>query len=87
MFEDIKKNKIKTGAIISMFIIIISLIVYYICIALDLGYISILIAFLFSVGSAYISYFNCDKIVLSMNKARPATEDEFKKLNNWYPIS
>ena len=82
MFEDIKKNKAKTGAIISIFIIIITLITYYICMAFDLGYMSILIASIFSVGSAFLSYYNCDKIVLSMNKARPATEEEFKKLNN-----
>ena len=82
MFEDIKKNKIKTGAIISIFIVIITLITYYICMAFDLGYMSILIALIFSMGSAFLSYYNCDKIVLSMNKARPATEEEFKKLNN-----
>ena len=82
MFEDIRKNKIKTGAIISIFIILITLIVYYICIAFDLGYTSIIIAIMFSISSAYLSYYNCDKIVLSMNKARPATEEEFKKLNN-----
>ena len=82
MFEDIKKNKLKTSAIIGVFILIITLIVYYICMAFDLGYMSILIALIFSVGSAYLSYYNCDKIVLSMNKARPATEEEFKKLNN-----
>lgn len=82
MFQDIKKNKIKTGVIISIFIVIITLIVYYICMAFDLGYMSILIAFIFSVGSAFLYYHNCDKIVLSMNNARPATEEEFKKLNN-----
>jgi len=82
MFEDIKKNKIKTGAIISAFILIITLIVYYICMAFDFGYTSIIIALIFSIGSAYASYYNCDKIVLSMNKARPATEEEFTKLNN-----
>ena len=82
MLEDIKKNKVKTGAIISIFILIITLIIYYICMAFDLGYMSILIALIFSVGSAFLSYYNCDKIVLSMNKARPATEEEFKKLNN-----
>jgi len=82
MFEDIKKNKIKTGAVIGIFILLITLIVYYICMAFDLGYVSILIALIFSVGSAYLSYYNCDKIVLSMNKARPASQEEFKKLNN-----
>lgn len=82
MFEDIKKNKIKTGLIISIFIILITLIVYYICMAFDLGTFSIIIALAFSIISAFISYYNCDKIVLSMNNARPATEEEYKKLNN-----
>lgn len=82
MFEDIKRNKFKTGAIIGVFILFITLIVYYICMAFDFGPSSILIALMFSVASAYASYYNCDKIVLSMNKARPATEEEFKKLNN-----
>ena len=82
MFENIKKNKAKTRAIISIFIIIIALITYYICMAFDLGYVSIIIALIFSIGTAYLSYYNCDKIVLSMNKARPANRDEFKKLNN-----
>lgn len=82
MFQDIKKNKIKTGLIISIFIILITLIVYYICMAFDLGTFSIIIALSISIISAFASYYNCDKIVLSMNKARPATEDEYKKLNN-----
>ena len=82
MFEDIRKNKIKTSLIVSIFIIIITLIVYYICMAFELGYMSIFIALIFSIVSAFASYYNCDKIVLSMNKARPATEEEFKKLNN-----
>lgn len=82
MFQDIKKNKFKTGIVISVFIVIITLIVYYICNAFDLGYFSIIIALFFSILSAFITYYNCDKIVLSMNKARPATDAEFKKLNN-----
>lgn len=82
MFEDIRKNKIKTSLIFSIFIILITLIVYYICMAFELGYMSILIALIFSIGSAFASYYNCDKIVLSMNKARPANQEEFKKLNN-----
>lgn len=82
MFEDIKKNKIKTGAIISIFILIITLIVYYICMAFEMGIVSIIIALTFSIISAFLSYYNCDKIVLAMNKAKPATEEEYKKLNN-----
>ena len=76
MFEDIRKNKIQTGIIISIFILIITLIIYYVCHALELGTFSLVIALAFSIGSAYITYYNCDKIVLSLNKARPATKEE-----------
>lgn len=82
MFEDIKRNKIRTGLIVSIFILMITLIVYYICMAFDLGSVSIVIALAISIISAFASYYSCDKIVLSMNRARPATEEEYKKLNN-----
>ena len=82
MFENIKKNKIESGIIISIFIIVITLIVYYICNALKLGTVSIVIALIFSIGSAWGSYYYSDKIVLSLNKARPATREEDLKLVN-----
>ena len=82
MFEDIQKNKIKSWFIVSLFLIIISLIVYYVCMALDLGTISIAIALIFSIASTWGSYYYSDKIVLSLNKARPATKEENQKLVN-----
>ena len=65
-----------------MFILVITLIVYYICIALDLGTVSIVIALVFSIASAWSSYYYSDKIVLSLNKARPATREENLQLVN-----
>ena len=82
MYEDIRNNKITTGIIVSIFIVVITLIVYYICMAFDLGYISIVIAVAFSVITAWASYYNSDKIVLSINRAHPATPEEYEKLNN-----
>ena len=82
MFEDIKRNKIKSWIIVLLFLIFISLIVYYICIALDLGTISIVIALIFSIASTWGSYYYSDKIVLSLSKARPATKEENLKLVN-----
>ncbi len=82
MFENIKRNKIESGIIVSIFILVITLIVYYICNALELGTFSIVIALIFSVGSAWGSYYYSDKIVLSLNKARPATKEEDLKLVN-----
>lgn len=82
MFEDIKRNKIKSWIIVLLFLIFISLIVYYICISLDLGPISIVIALIFSITSTCGSYYYSDKIVLRLHKARPATKEENLKLVN-----
>ena len=82
MYEDIRNNKIKTGVIVSVFLIVIALIVYYVCMAFDLGYMSIVIALIFSIVTSWISYYNSDKIVLAMSNARPATPEENKKLIN-----
>ena len=82
MYQDIRNNKIKTGFIVSLFIIVIALIIYYICMAFDLGYMSIIIAMVFSIGSAWASYYYSDKIVLSINRAHPASPEEYQKLNN-----
>ena len=50
--------------------------------ALDLGPTSILIALIFSIASTWGSYYYSDKIVLTLNKARPATKEENLKLVN-----
>ena len=82
MFEDIKRNKMKSWFIVLLFLVFISFIVYYICMALDLGEMSIIIAVTFSILSTWGSYYYSDKIVLTLNKARPATKEENLKLVN-----
>lgn len=82
MFKSSKKNKFESGIIISIFILVITLIVYYICHALNLGNLSIAIALIFSIASAWGSYYYSDKIVLASCHARPATKEEDLKLVN-----
>ena len=82
MFESVRKNKFESGIIVAIFIVVITLIVYYICHALNLGTMSIVVALIFSIASAWGSYYYSDKIVLSVNKARPATKEEDLKLVN-----
>ena len=82
MFDSIKKNKKESFFIVTMFVLVITLIIYYICNALDFGPISIIIALTFSIISAWSSYYYSDKIVLSLNKARPATKEENLQLVN-----
>ncbi|MCI8760896.1 MAG: M48 family metallopeptidase [Clostridia bacterium] len=82
MFENIKKNKIESSVIIGIFIVVITLIVYFICHALNLGTFSIIFALIFSIASSWGSYYYSDKIVLSLNHARPATKEEDLKIVN-----
>ena len=82
MFRASKKNKFESGIIISIFIIVVTLIIYYICNALNFGEFSIIIALIFSIASAWGSYYYSDKIVLASCHARPATREEDLKLVN-----
>ena len=82
MFEDIKKNKIKSWFIVLLFLAFIAVIVYYICMALDLGELSIIISIIFAIVSTWGSYYYSDKIVLKLNNARLATKEEDLKLVN-----
>ena len=82
MIQDIKKNKLKTGFIVSVFIVVITLILYFIGQYFDFGPYAIVFALGFSIISAWASYYNSDKIVLSLNKARPATHEEDQKIVN-----
>ncbi len=81
ILKEVRNNKIGSYFIISLFIIFIMLIVYFICICFDLGSMSIVIALLFATISAFVSYYSCDSIVLSINGARPATEEQDKLLS------
>ncbi len=83
MYEDIKKNKRKTGVIVFSFLTMITLILYYICYMFDISsYAAITIALTFSIISTIVTYYNCDKIVLASVKAREATREEDLQLTN-----
>lgn len=82
MFESITKNKVKTFFIITFFIIFVMALVYFISLWLfEDSYIAVAFALIMSLISSLISYFTCDKMVLSLNGARIATKEEFLQLN------
>lgn len=82
MFESITKNKVKTFFIITFFIIFVMAIVYFISLWLfEDSYIAVAFSLIMSLISALVSYFTCDKMVLSLNGARIATKTEFLQLN------
>lgn len=82
MFESITKNKVKTFFIITFFIIFVMALVYFISLWLfEDSYMAVAFALIISLISSLISYFTCDKMVLSLNGARIATKEEFLQLN------
>ena len=82
MFESITKNKVKTFFIITFFIIFVMALVYFISLWLfEDSYMAVAFALIMSLISALVSYFICDKMVLSLNGARIATKTEFLQLN------
>lgn len=82
MYEDIRNNKIKTGIIVLIFFTMITLIIYFLCYALDYSEYALFIALTFSIISTIATYYNCDKVVLASVQARPATKEEDLQLTN-----
>jgi heat shock protein HtpX len=81
ILRDVRKNKIESFFIVSIFIIVIMAGVYYVCLYFDFGPISAIIALLVASTTAYLSYYNSDKIILTLNGARPATEEQDKLIS------
>ena len=81
MFDMSIKNKRKSFFIIFCFIALMSTLVYFICELNDIGgALAIPIAMVAAIVSAVGAYYNSDKIVLSMSNARPATEEQNKRM-------
>jgi len=76
ILQAVKNNKRSSYSIIALFVLIVTLVVYFTCYYLDLGVFSVVIAIAFSSITSLISYFTCDKIILAMNGARPATKEQ-----------
>ena len=82
MFDISKSNKRKTYGIIAIFIIFLTLTVYFVgMLWFKEASIGVAIfAMIFSVIVSWGSYYNSDKIVLSLNGARKATKEEHQRM-------
>jgi len=82
ILRDVRRNKLKTGLIITLFFVFITLLIYFLSLFLfDSVYIAAFIGLAFASISAFVSYYNSDKMILHINNARPATREEFLQLN------
>ena len=79
----VRKNKRKTFLIVTVFFVIVALFVYFLSLWLfDDTTFAVIVGLLFSFITSFVSYYNSDKIVLSLNKAREATKEEYRQLND-----
>lgn len=83
MFREVRKNKFKTTIFISGFMAFTYLFVLAIGYFFNTDTVLInIIGLSVSILSSIFTYYNCDKMVLSLNKARIATKEEYLQLNN-----
>lgn len=82
ILRDVKKNKIKTVFIVTFFFILIALFIYFLSLWLfESVYIAVIFGIIASFLTSFISYYNSDKIILKLNNAREATNEEYLQLN------
>ncbi|MDD4785467.1 MAG: M48 family metallopeptidase [Candidatus Shapirobacteria bacterium] len=77
VYEQVNQNKFKSGLIISLFIVFISLAVYFISRSFGYGNEYIYFALIISFFMSGASYFWGDKIVVGLNNAKPVNRQEF----------
>ena len=83
MYEDIKKNKIKTVEIVFVFLVLISLMIYFVSYYfMESSWFAIIFAMVFSIISTLLTYWNSDKIVLKSVNARKAEDPEYDQIRN-----
>lgn len=84
VYQQVSRNKIRSGVILFLFIGFILAVSYLIAYAFNLGNDFLFFAFSFSLISSGVSYFYGDKIILGLNQAHLASR---KKYFNFYTVT
>jgi heat shock protein HtpX len=71
VYDQIAANKLRSTALIAVFVLLVALVGYVFGQATDWGYLGLVLALIVAFAMAWGSYWYSDKIVLSMSRARP----------------
>ncbi|MDD2391509.1 MAG: M48 family metallopeptidase [Bacilli bacterium] len=83
ILRDVKRNKNKTYFIAFLFFVFLAAFIFAISLFFaEATSFTVVIAVVISLIVSVGSYYNSDKIILSLNKARVATKEEYAQLNN-----
>ena len=82
MYDQIASNKLRSAALIVVFVLLVALIGYVFGQATDWGYLGLVAALVVAFVMAWGSYWYSDRIVLSISRARPVDRDREPYLVN-----
>jgi heat shock protein HtpX len=82
LYEDIAQNKRRTWLLIGIFAVVVFGIAWLITFLLSFGIAGVVIAAVIAIVSSAVSYYNSDKVALAMSHAKPAPEQDYKRLHN-----
>lgn len=71
MYDQISSNKLKSAALVVVFVLLVALIGFVFGQATDWGYLGLALALVVAFAMSWGSYWYSDKIVLSLSRARP----------------
>jgi len=75
VYDQISSNKLRSAALIVVFVLLVALIGFVFGQATDWGYLGLVLALVVAFVMSWGSYWYSDKIVLSMSRARPVDRD------------
>jgi heat shock protein HtpX len=82
VYEQIARNKRRTVLILFGFVVLVMAVVIAFDLLFGWGIPGLVIAFVVAAAMAFISYFNSDKIALAASRAKPASEEEYRRYHN-----
>ena len=82
-YREIRRNKLRTAAILGGFVLLIVLVGAAIDLLIGSGSgVLIVIAFVIAVGMAFVSYYYSDRVALAAARAKPADGPEYARYHN-----
>jgi heat shock protein HtpX len=81
-YREIRRNKLRTAAILFVFILLIAVAGIAVNFLLGFGVAGVIIALALAGTLGFISYYNSDKVALAAARARPADGPEYQRYHN-----
>ena len=82
MYDQVNSNKRRSALLTLGFVAFVLLIATVVQYLMGVGPIAFVIAAVFAIGSAFLSYWKSDSIALAMSRAVPADPSEYPRLHN-----